>query len=101
MSRRSKSFDKYVAEQMQDLDYARDTLIAAIDHFGDSVEEALRYTIKQMGIKEFSHLSNISVQNISDFIKRKRKPKIKTLDKYLSVFKLKSKVVVVKTEDSI
>ena len=52
MPRRSESFDKYVAEQMQDLDYARETLVTSIEHFGESVEDALRYTIEKMGIKE-------------------------------------------------
>lgn len=101
MSRRSESFDKYVAEQMQDLDYARETLVTSIEHFGESVEDALRYTIEKMGIKEFSELSNIPVQNVSAFIKGRRKLKVETLDKYLSVFKLKSKIVVVKDQDDV
>lgn len=95
MPRRSESFDKYVAEQMQDLDYARETLVTNIEHFGESVENALRYTIEKMGIKEFSELSGIQIQNISQFIKGKRKLKVETLDKYLSVFNLKSKIVVI------
>ena len=99
MPRRSESFDKYVAEQMQDLDYARETLVTSIEHFGESVEDALRYTIEKMGIKEFSELSGIQIQNISQFIKGKRNLKVETLDKYLSVFKLKSKIVVVQDEE--
>lgn len=101
MSRRSESYDKYIAEQMQDMDYARDTLLTSIEHFGDSVEEALKHTIQRMGIKEFSQLSNISIQNISDFINGKRKPKVETLDKYLAVFNLKSKIVVVDRKDEV
>ena len=99
MPRRSESFDKYVAEQMQDLDYARETLVTSIEHFGESVEDALRSTIEKMGIKEFSELSGIQIQNISQFIKGKRNLKVETLDKYLSVFKLKSKIVVVQNEE--
>ncbi len=99
MSRRSESYDKYIAEKMKDIDYARESLLTSIDHFGDSVEEALKYTIQQMGIKEFSALSNISIQNISDFIKGTRKLKLETLDKYLAVFKLKSKIVVIEDEE--
>ena len=95
MSRRSKSFDKYIAEQMQDLDYARETLLASIEEFNESVEDALRYTIEKMGLKEFSELSGIHIQNISQFIKGKRNLKIETLNKYLAVFKLSSKIVVV------
>lgn len=51
MARRSESFDKYMAEQMQDLDYAKETLITTIEYFGESVEDALKYTIKKWGSK--------------------------------------------------
>lgn len=98
MSRRSDSFDKYIAEQMQDLNFARETLLTTIEHFGESVEDALRYTITKMGMKEFSELSGIHIQNISQFIKGKRKLKKETLDKYLAIFKLKSKIVVVEDD---
>jgi len=101
MSRRSESYDKYIAEKMKDIDYARESFLTSIDHFDDSVEEALKHTIQQMGIKEFFHLSNISIQNISDFIKGNRKLKVETLDKYLAVFKLKSKIVVVEQKDDV
>ena len=94
MSRRSESFDKYIAQEMQDLDFARETLIMSMTEFNESVEDALKFTIQKMGLKEFSALSNIPIQNISQFIKGKRKLKIETLDKYLAVFKLKSQIIV-------
>ena len=99
MTGRSKSFDAYVAEQMKDLDFAKESLLTSIEHFGESVEDALKYTIQQMGIKEFSELSNIPIQNISEFIRGKRKLKTETLDKYLSVFNLKSKVIVIQNNE--
>lgn len=100
MPRRSKSFEKYISEQMKDLDYAREVLVTAVEHFGESAEEALKQTIEKMGIKEFSELSGIQIQNISQFLKGKRKLKVETLDRYLSVFKLKSKIIVVEREKS-
>jgi len=80
---------------MKDLSFARESLLTSIEHFADSFEEALKYTIQQIGIKEFYELSDIPVQNVSAFIKGRRKLKKETLDKYLSVFKLKSKIVLV------
>lgn len=99
MTGRSRSFDAYVAEQMKDINFARETLITSIEHFGESVEDALKYTIEQMGIKEFSELSQIPIQNVSEFIRGKRKLKVETLDKYLTVFKLKSKIIVIQEDD--
>lgn len=99
MPRRNESFDKYISEQMKDLDYARETFMTMLEHFDENVEDALRYTIERMGIKEFSELSDIQIQNISQFLKGKRKLKVETLNKYLAVFKLKAKIVVVEDEE--
>ena len=95
MPKRSESFDKYIAEKMQDPEYAKATLLNAIEEFDESVEEALSYTIRSMGIKEFAQKAGISSQNVSDFIRGERKLKQETLDKYLAVFGLKSKITVV------
>ena len=84
---------------MQDCEYAKKTLLHSIEEFGESVEEALKYTIQQMGAKEFSEKANIPYQNVSDFIRGKRKLKRETLDKYLAVFGLKSKIVVVQSKE--
>lgn len=101
MPRRSESYDQYIAEKMQDTDYARGMLLNSIEEFGESVEEALKYTIRNMGIKEFSEKAEIPFQNVSDFVRGKRKLKVETLDKYLSVFKLKSKIVVVEDQNDV
>ena len=79
---------------MQDLEYARETLITEIEEFGETVEDALKYTIESMGIKEFSELSDIPIQNVSAFVNGRRNLKKETLDKYLRVFGLRSKIVV-------
>lgn len=100
MSRRSESFDQLISEKMKNTDFARETFLTSIEHFGDSVEDALKYTIQQMGLKEFSERSGFSVQHLSDFTKGLRNPKLSTLDKYLAVFELKSKVTVVNLNDA-
>ena len=91
MSRRAKSYDKHDAEMMKDLNYAREVLLHSLDKCDLSLEESLKNVIQKMGIKEFSSLSHIPIQNISQFIQGKRNPKRATLDKYLSVFKTQIK----------
>lgn len=48
-----------------------------------------------MGIKEFSDLAKTHLQNVSAFIRGERKLRRQTLDKYLSVFELKTKMILV------
>ena len=47
-----------------------------------------------MGIKEFSEISGVRIQNISDFVNGRKNLKQETLNKYLAAFNLKSKIVV-------
>ena len=94
MARRSESFDEFVAEQMKDPEFAKLSLLTSIDEFGESVEEALKYSIKLMGLKEFSELSGVRIQNASDFINGRKKLKQETLNKYLAAFGLQAKTIV-------
>lgn len=100
MPRRNESFDKYLSEQLQDPELARELFLSSIEDFEDSVEDALKYTIQKMGLKEFSTQADIPIQNVSQFINGKRNLKQGTLDKYLSVFGLKSKIIVVEEKTS-
>lgn len=94
MGRRSDSYDEYIATRMQDTKFARGSLLSLINEFDVSLEDALRETIPKMGIKEFSEKAGIPLQNVSDFVRGKRKLKLETYDKYLAVFKLKTKLTV-------
>ena len=95
MTKRSESFDKYVAEKMQDPEYAKATLLVSIEEFNESVEEALKYSIQRMGVKEFATKANIPIQDISAFIESRMKIETEILDHYLAVFNLKSKMTVI------
>jgi len=100
MPKRSNSYDKDIAEQLlNDATFAREMILTSIEEFDESVEDALKYTIQKMGAKEFSDKAQIPFQNVSDFIRGKRKIKTETLNKYLAVFNLKSKIVVVDHND--
>lgn len=72
MPRRSESFDEFIVEKMQNPEFAKQTLLTSIEEFNESVEDALKYSIELMGIKEFSDLSGVRVQNVSDFIKGRK-----------------------------
>jgi len=88
MSRRSTSYNKMIAEQMQDPEFARVLVLHSVE-VGDSVEEALQLAIRSMGIKEFSDRSGLPRQSVSNFVQNRKKFDYKMLTKCLAVFGLK------------
>lgn len=88
MPRRSESYNKMIAEKMRDPEFARGVVLHALE-CGDSVEEALRFAIRSMGIREFSDKSGIALQSVSGFVRKKRVFGYKSLAKCLAVFGLK------------
>ena len=99
MSYRTKLFDEYLSEQLQNPDMAREFLLSSM-HGPEGLDliEALKRTISCMGIKEFASASKIHRNSISRMLSQAEIPKVETLNKYLAVFKLKSKIIVI--EDS-
>lgn len=59
---------------------------------GLSPIEALKHSIKGMGIKEFSQMANIPEKSISRMLSSDSIPKIETLDKYFAPFGLQVKI---------
>ena len=88
MSRRSESYDADIAKEMQDPEFARGMVLHALGS-GDSVEDALKYAIQRMGVKEFAEQSGLSIQNVSAFINGKRRFGFRNLSRCLAVFGLK------------
>ena len=100
MPKRSKSYDEYISKRLiNEPDFAKSMVLTSIEEFNESVEEALKYTISRMGVKEFSEVSGIPAQNVTAFIKGRRNLKRETLDKYLSFFGLASKIIVVDSDE--
>jgi repressor of nif and glnA expression len=99
MARRSESYNEFVADQMKDPEYAKLTILTSIEEFGENIDEALRYAIKKMGIKEFSELSGYSITYISDITRGRKQLKAETLNKLLSFFGLRLKTTVVELEE--
>ncbi len=88
MPKRTESYDKMMAEKLQDSDYARDYLIHLVEEDEQSVEDALVILAQKMGEKEFAELIGTSKQKVNDFVKGRRKPSFAMLNKLLEPFEL-------------
>ena len=93
MPNRHKSYDKVLAQKFKKLKYAQLYLINIIKKEKQPVEEALRETIKAMGLKNFSDKSGLSIQAISDFVAKRQKWSMDKISKHIKVvLKLKVKL---------
>ena len=93
--RRTKNFDEKMSKHLRKnrknaQDFIED-LMEGDDAY--SPENALKHTIKVMGIKEFSNLSDIPVPRVVEFTQGRRKLKPETLDDFLKPFGLKTKII--------
>ena len=61
----------------------------------DIKTEALKFTIRKMGLKEFCEISGLSKQNLNKFL-NSQFPKKNTIDGLLAHFGLKSELIVKK-----
>ena len=90
MANRNKSYDEVLAQKFKKSKYARGYLINIIENEKLSVDEALRETIKAMGLKYFSDKSGLSIQAVSDFVSNRQKWSMDKLSHHIEdVFKLK------------
>ena len=90
MANRNKSYDKILAQKFKKPEYARRYLMNIIKREKLSVDEALRETIKAMGLKYFSNRSGLSIQAVSDFVAERQKWSIDKLSNHIEdVFELK------------
>ena len=95
MANRHKDFNELVAIQFTDTKFSQAYIINLIDNEGMSLEDALRETIIAMGLQFFAGKANLSIQYVSDFVNKRKKFSIESIDKYLQkVFKLKMKIMV-------
>lgn len=93
MANRHKSYDEALARKFKNPNYAQGYLLHIIKKEKLSVEEALRETIKAMGLKEFSKRSNLSIQAVSDFVAKRQKWSTDKLSIHIKkVFNLKIKL---------
>lgn len=99
---RSNTYDEDFSKDMQVLIGRQTYLMCLIEDEDEpmSLEEALRFFIRRMGLVEFSNLVGEKKQNVNKFLVGDRKLKRETLDKYLKPFGLKT-VLKVKPLDKV
>ena len=95
--RRTSDFDSEISQRLQkSMKFRQAYLLAYIEDDGLSVEDALRQTIGDMGVNEFSEMSGLQKQLLSAFRSGNRKLKPESLDAFLGPFGLKTKIIVEK-----
>ena len=94
---RNSSFDEDLSAKLRDRGYAQGFFLTLMEGAeGLSLEDALRTAIQSMGVKEFCVQTHSRMQNVNDFLKKRRKLKPESLDSFLKPFGLKLKLVVEK-----
>lgn len=88
MTKRSKDWNEGLAEDLKNLDFAREFLIATLEE-EISIQAALGKVIRAMGVKEFSKKARIASPNILRAINHKHNPTQATLNRLLKPFGLK------------
>lgn len=88
MARRSKNWNVGLADDLRDLDFARECLLAAIDE-GVSVQRALSKVIRAMGVQEFGALVRMAGPNVLRAIHPQHNPTQETLNRLLRPFRLR------------
>ena len=88
MARRTKDWDKTLSEEMKNVEFAREFILALLEE-GDTLQEALSKTIRAYGVKEFAQVSGLSDSNIVRSISPDHNPTEKTLSALLKPFGLR------------
>lgn len=93
MANRHKDFNELVAQEFEDLGFAQAYITNLINNEDLSLEDALRESIKSMGLQAFAEKAGISISYVSDFVNKRRKWSTDNLMKYVEqVFGLKVKI---------
>lgn len=101
MANRHKDFNELVAKEFENLGFAQAYITNLINNEHLSLEDALRESIKSMGLQTFAEKAGISISYVSDFVNKRRKWSTDNLIKYISqVFQLKVKLKIDTANDS-
>ncbi len=94
---RHESYDKELASELQDSKFARDFILGLLEGDEGLVPlEALRHTIRRMGVKEFAKAARIPYESVCRMLESDSIPKIDTLNRYFEFFGLKVKITLEK-----
>jgi DNA-binding phage protein len=95
MANRHRDFNELVATQFEDVEFAQAYITNLINEEDMELDEALRETIISMGLQAFADKADISIQYVSDFVKKRKNFSTSSIDKYLKkAFGLKIKMSV-------
>ena len=102
MPRRNENYDKILSKKFENPEYARNYLIHIVNEEGLPIEEALRETIKAMGIKEFARKANLSISAVADFVRGRSKWSTDNLAKHIeNVFELQLALTIKLPDDRV
>jgi len=88
VARRSRDWNEGLAEDLRDMDFAREFLLAAMED-GVSVQRALGKVIRAMGVKEYAALVHMAGPNVLRAINPRHNPTQETLNRLLRPFRLR------------
>ena len=90
---RTESFDKLLSAKLHDPEFGREFLLSSMQgEDGLSLTDALKRVIACMGVKEYAAMSGIHRASISRMLASDETPRVATLNRYLSPFKLRVKI---------
>jgi DNA-binding phage protein len=93
---RTGSYNEMLSRKLHNKEFAHDYILSLMENEdGLSLFDALKHTINQMGIKEFSIVSGIPEKSVSRMLHTLDLPKLETLDKYFAPFGLKVRLYLV------
>jgi probable addiction module antidote protein len=93
MARRSKDWNQGLARDLQDPEFARDFLIAAIDE-GVPLQQALGKVVRAIGVKEFALRIAMAPSNLQRAIDPRHNPTQATLNRILNALGLRLSLAV-------
>jgi DNA-binding phage protein len=88
MARRTKDWNKGLADDLRNPEFAREFLLAAIEE-GISLQHALGKTIRAIGVKEFAEKIHMESPNLLRAINPRHNPTQATINRFLTPFGLK------------
>jgi DNA-binding phage protein len=88
MARRSKDWNKGLAQDLRDPEFAREFLLAAVDE-GISLQHALGKAVHAWGIKEFAQKIGMASPNLLRAINPRHNPTQTTINRLLKPWGLR------------
>ncbi len=88
MARRSRDWNEGLAQDLQDEEFARVFLLAAMEE-GVPIQHALGKVIRAMGVKEFAEKVRMASPNVLRAIHPRHNPTQDTLNRLLRPFRLR------------